>query len=120
MRTLPIILITAITSIMVTLTLVAASHGQGRELPKLVLADPQVDVRPKDVVYAVPNIGPWIEQHCVAVLTEAHVEKVTRGSIGFDPPQEVDKDGNVPEQTLKMNGNEIRHVPEQTLKLRCK
>ena len=49
-----------------------------------------------------------IEQHCVAVLTEKHVEKRPVATYG-QPLPEVSKDGE-----------EIIHVPEQTLKLRCK
>jgi len=54
---------------------------------------------------AEPQFWELMEQHCVAVLTEAHTEKVESGGLSY----EVDKEGN-----------EIRHVPEQTLKLRCK
>ena len=49
-----------------------------------------------------------IEEHCVAVLTEKHVEKRPVATYG-QPLPEVSKDGE-----------EIIHVPEQTLKLRCK
>ena len=49
-----------------------------------------------------------VEKHCVAVLTEKHVEKRPVATYG-QPLPEVSKDGE-----------EIIHVPEQTLKLRCK
>ena len=53
-----------------------------------------------------------VEKHCVAVLTEKHVEKrpvATYGEPTYGEPLQEVKDGE-----------EIIHVPEQTLKLRCK
>lgn len=56
-----------------------------------------------------PEMKEFIEANCVAVLIEAHTEKLNPGGVSFDPLYEVDKDGN-----------RIMHVAEQTLKLRCK
>lgn len=55
-----------------------------------------------------PDLWRMIENHCVAVFTEAHIEKTP--SIGFND--------HVPE--MDGEGNYITRVPEQTLKLRCK
>lgn len=75
-------------AIVIVLALVAStpSHGQQRDATAV-----------------------YVETHCVAVLTEAHVEKISNDWIAHDRPYEIDQ-----------QGNQIVHIPEQTLKLRCK
>jgi hypothetical protein len=53
-----------------------------------------------------PEVWREIESHCVAVLTEAHVEERPVATYGDIAPEVRD-------------GKAIIHVPEQTLKLRC-
>lgn len=74
--------------------LVAAGHSQ-----KLTLPDPQS--------HPSPEFLRMLEVHCVAVLTEAHVEKLPTIRLDDQMPEIVD-------------GYYIVHVPEKTAKLRCK
>jgi hypothetical protein len=62
---------------------------------------------PPNKLIIAPEFWREIETHCVAVLTEAHVEERPVATYGDIPPEVRD-------------GKAIIHVPEQTLKLRCK
>jgi hypothetical protein len=52
------------------------------------------------------EIVPWIEQHCVAVLTDEHTI-------------DHDKDGPISTHPIYIKPPRFEHIPEQTLKLRC-
>ena len=75
-----------------------------QEKPKFVYTP----VRPSNAAVVSQEFWREVEKHCVAVLTEKHVEKIPVATYG-QPLPEVSKDGE-----------EIIQVPEQTLKLRCK
>lgn len=86
-------------AILLVLGLVATSHSQDSSYPPPGASN---------AVSFTPYAWHLIETHCVAVLTEAHIEKRPLTSSG-DPLFEIDG-----------QGSQIVHVPEQTLKLRCK
>ena len=86
-------------------------YDRGIEMKKLLLVFAMFQTvveGPTFVDTSRPEFWRMVENHCVAVLTEKHDEKIPTATFG----------GPMPE--MDNQGNEIIHVPEQTLKLRCK
>jgi hypothetical protein len=95
----------------ITLIIIAASFGK---LPAAHAQKPEpkgslVFTKPRLLVE--PEFWKQIEQHCIAVLTEAHEEPEPTGSLMPTIPMYS--------RHLDKNGNMVRDVAEQTLKLRC-